>query len=155
LPAVPPLPGAETMRTPTSIYRQHTGLVYAVAPPVDRINRDESAGPEVSVDFTRQRRAAPVAFLLPNTQKWLDALPSRVQPHALCKLYPRIANLIAAMWADREALRSYFDELLADRRRGRRGFPLDVFDDLRILRDYHAASNPIAMGKWGHERRKI
>jgi hypothetical protein len=142
------------MRTPTSIYRQYTGLVYAVAHPVDRINRDESAGPEVSVDFTRQRRAAPVASLLPNTQRWLDALPSRVQPHALSKLYPRIANLIAAMWADTEALRGYFDELLADRRRGRKGFPPDVFNDLRVLRDYHAALYPNAMGKWDHELRK-
>ena len=137
-----------------SIYRQHAGLVYAVAEPMDRSNRDESATPEVSVDFTRQRRAATVAFLLPNTQKWLDALPSSVQPHALCKLYPRIANLIAAMWADTEALRAYFEELLADRRRGRKGFPPDVFNDLRVLRDYHAALNLNAMGKWDHERRK-
>ena len=142
------------MRAQTSIYRQHAGMVYAVADPVDRINRDEPAGPEVSFDFTRQRRASPVASLLLNTQKWLDALPRRVQPHALCTFYPRVANLIAAMWADTEALRAYFDELLVDRRRGRRGFPLDVFDDLRVLREYHVASNPHATGKWDYERRK-
>jgi hypothetical protein len=141
------------MRTPTSIYRRHTGLVYAVAHPADPVDRDESTGPEASVDFTRQRRGAPVAILLPNTQKWLDALPHRVQPHAVCKLYPRIANLIAAMWADAEALGSYFDELLADRRQGRRGFPPDVFNELRVLRD-HAALNPGATGKWDHERRR-
>jgi hypothetical protein len=137
------------MRTPTSIYRQHAGLVYAVADPVGRINRDESAQPDVSVDFTRQRRASPVAFLLLNTQKWLDALPHRVQPHALCEFYPRVANLIAAAWGDTEGLRIYFDELLVDRRRGRRGFPLDVFNDLRALRDYHTAC---AMGKWDYKR---
>jgi hypothetical protein len=114
-----------------------------------RINRDESAEPEVSVDFTRQRRASPVAFLLLNTQKWLDALPRRVQPHALCEFYPRVANLIAATWGDTEGLRAYFNELLIDRRRGRRGFPLDVFTDLRALRDYHAAC---ATGKWDYKR---
>jgi hypothetical protein len=92
------------MRAPTSIYRQHTGLVYAVADPVNRINRDEPAGPEGSVEFMRQRGALPVAFLLLNTQEWLDALPRRVQPYALCKLYPRIANLIAVKWADMKAL---------------------------------------------------
>ena len=129
-------------------------MVYAVADPVDRISRVEQAGPEVSLDFTRQRRASPIASLLLNTQKWLDTLPRRVQPRALCSSYPRIANLIAAMWADTEALRAYFDELLVDRRRGRRGFPLDVFDDLRVLREYRAASYPYAMSKWDYERPK-
>lgn len=137
-----------------SIYRHHTALVYAVADPLDRVKRNEPAGREVWADFTQQRRAAPVLFLLPNTQKWLDALPPRIQPHALCKLYARIANLIAAMWADTEAMKAYFDELIADRRRGRRGFPPDVFDDLRVLRDYHATLYPNAMGQWVHECRK-
>ena len=125
-----------------SIYRQHAGLVYAVAEPIDRINRDESAGPEVSADLTRQRRAAPVAFLLPSTQKWLDALPRRVQPHALCDFYPRVANFVAAMWGDTESLRAYFDELLVDRRLGRRGFPPEVLNDLRVLR-YHLAASAL------------
>src|SRR5258705_8923602 len=93
-----PLPNAGTMRPSTSIYRQHMGLVYAVAGPVDRVPRDGSADPQVPVDFTRQRRASPIVCLLPSTKKWLDDLPPRVQPQALCKFYPRVANLIAAMW---------------------------------------------------------
>ena len=129
------------MRAPTSIYRQHTGLVYAVADPVDRSNRDGPVGPEGSFEFARQRKALPVAFLLLNTQEWLDALPRRVQPYALCKLYPRIANRIAAKWADMEALSAYFDELLVARRRGRSGFPLEVRNDLCVLREYHSASH--------------
>jgi hypothetical protein len=142
------------MKARTSIYRQHTGMVYAVADPVGRIDRDEPVGAEPSFDFARQRRASPVPSLLLNTQKWLDALPRRVQPYALCKIYPRIANLIAAMWADAEALKAYFDELLVDRRRGRRGFPLDVFNDLHVLREYYSAFYPYAMGKRDYERRK-
>ena len=127
------------MGAPTSIYRQHTGLVYAVADPGNRINRDEPAGPEGSFEFMRQRKALPVAFLLLNTQEWLDTLPRRVQPHALCKLYPRIANRTASRWANIKALSAYFDELLVDRRRGRRGFPLEVLSDLCALREYHSA----------------
>src|ERR1700682_4932235 len=129
------------MRAPTSIYLQHAALVYAIADPVNRINRDDPAGPEGSFEFMRRRRALPVAFLLVNTQEWLDALPRRVQTHALCKLYPSIANLIAAKWADMKAFRAYFDELLVDRRRGRRGFPLEVLNDLCVLREYHSASH--------------
>jgi hypothetical protein len=129
------------MKAPTSIYRQHAGLVYAVADPVNRINADGSAEPQGSLEFMRQRRAVPVASLLLHTQEWLDALPRRVQPYALCKLYPRITNLIAAKWADMNASSVYFDELLVDRRRGRRGFPLEVLNDLCVLREYHSASH--------------
>jgi hypothetical protein len=124
----------------TSIYRQHAGLVYAVADPIDRGNHDESVDSQVSVDFTRQRRAQPVAFLLPSTQKWLEALPRRVQPHVLCDYYPRIANSLAAMWEDTEGLRTYFDGLFIDRRGGRRGFPPDVLNDLRVLRYFLAGT---------------
>ena len=124
----------------TSIYRQHAGLVYAVADPVERGGRDEPLDSPVSIDFTRQRRAQPVAFLLPSTQKWLEALPRRVQPHVLCDYYPRIANSLAAMWGDAEGLRTYFDGLFVDRRGSRKGFPPDVLNDLRVLRYYLAAS---------------
>ena len=123
----------------TSIYRQHAGLVYAVADPIDRGRADESVDSQVSVDFTRQRRAQPVAFLLPSTQKWLDALPRRVRPHSLCESYPRIANLIAAMWGDAEGLKAYFEELLIDRRGNRRGFTPEVANDLRALQLYRAS----------------
>ena len=124
----------------TSIYRQNAGLVYAVADPIDRGGRDEPVDSQVSIDFTRQRRAQPVAFLLPSTQKWLEGLPRRVQPHVLCDYYPRIANSLAAMWQDTESLRTYFDGLLVDRRGSRKGFPPDVLNDLRVLRYYLAAS---------------
>ena len=133
----------------TSIYRQHAGLVYAVADPIDRGRADESVDSQVSVDFTRQRRAQPVAFLLPSTQKWLEGLPRRVQPHVLSDYYPRIANSLAAMWEDTEGLRAYFDGLFIDRRGGRQGFPSDVLNDLRVLRYYLAASlldNPDSKG---------
>jgi hypothetical protein len=126
------------MRTPTSIYRQHAGLVYAVADPLNRSNPDGATGPELPRGFTQQRKPSPVAVLLPTTQEWLDALPRKVQPYLLCKLYPRIANLIGAKWAHTEALRAYLDELLVDRRRGRRGFPLEVLNDLCVLLQYHA-----------------
>src|SRR5438105_2805264 len=128
------------MRKPPSVSRQHSRLVYAVADPVNRINQDPSAGPGGSSDYIQQRRASPVAFVLPLTREWSDTLPRRVRPYALCNLYPRIANAIAIKWRDKRALSAYFDELLVDRRRGRNGFPLDVLNDLCILRDYHAGS---------------
>lgn len=142
------------MKTPTSIYRQHAGLVYAIADPVNRIKRDEPAGPEGSLELMRQRRAPPLAFLLPDTREWLDTLPRKAQPYALCTLYPRIANLIAVKWADMKALSAYLDELLVDRRRGRRGFPPEVLNDLCVLREYHAAFHRHATGSRDCDFRK-
>ncbi len=59
----------------------------------------------------------------------------------LCDYYPRIANSLAVMWGDTEGLRAYFDELFIDRRGGRRGFPPDVLNDLRVLRYFLAGSS--------------
>src|SRR5213079_2262823 len=87
----------------------------------------------------RRRKASPVARLLPSTQKWLDALPRRVRPHSLCESYPRIANLIAAMWGDAKGLKAYFEELLIDRRGNRRGFTPEVANDLRALQLYRVS----------------
>jgi hypothetical protein len=129
-------------------------MVYAVADPVNPSGRNESASPETPSEFKRQRRTLPVAFLFVNTQEWFDALPRRFQPYSLCKLYPRITNQIAARWMDMKASSAYFDELLVDRRRGRRGFPLDVLNDLCFLRDYHAAFRPDANGKRDCDLRK-
>jgi hypothetical protein len=130
-----------------SIYRHHAALVYAIAGPVGSAGQDASAAPSASLNFALQRKASPVAFLLPSTRKWLHTLPRRVQPHALCELYPRVANLVAAMWGEPENLKAYFDELLVDRRGGRRGFPPGVAGDLRTLRAYHTESMRPAAGK--------
>ena len=127
------------MSTETSIYRRHAALVYAVAGPTDQSKAEEPVTPPAPVDFTRRRKASPVARLLPSTQKWLDALPRRVRPHSLCESYPRIANLIAAMWGDAKGLKAYFEELLIDRRGNRRGFTPEVAKDLRALRLYRAS----------------
>ena len=127
------------MSAETSIYRRHAALVYAVAGPTDQSKAEEPVTPPAPVDFTRRRKASPVARLLPSTQKWLDALPRRVRPHSLCESYPRIANLIAAMWGDAEGLMAYFEELLIDRRGNRRGFTSEVANDLRALQLYRAS----------------
>jgi hypothetical protein len=125
------------MSNGTSIYRKHAGLVYAVAGPAHS-SVEEPVAPSATIDFTTHRKASPVTRLLPSTRKWLEALPRRIQPHSLCESYPRIANLIAAMWEDSEGLKAYFEDLLIDRRGNRRGFTPEVANDLRALRVYHA-----------------
>jgi hypothetical protein len=66
------------MRTPTSIYRLHTGLVYAIADPVNRIDQDESAGPELAqvVSNLLPRSKMPIEQRNPGWALALSCTPS-------------------------------------------------------------------------------
>lgn len=73
--------------------------------------------------------------LAPDTEAWLRALPGLTYPQALTTQFPRIANALAAVRHDPQALRERFHELMHDQRGGRRGFPFDVMMDLLALRE--------------------
>jgi hypothetical protein len=64
---------------------------------------------------------------------------------ALADQYPRIANALVRQWGDAKACRAYFEDLLNDRRGGRKGFPPAVLRDIRRLADYYIR-NHIAIG---------
>jgi hypothetical protein len=70
------------------------------------------------------------------TRAWLRKLPAGRRPQRLCVVYPRLANLIAWNWRDPTLAHEILDELLADRRGGRAGFPRVINFELRRLRDY-------------------
>jgi hypothetical protein len=95
-----------------------------------------------SSDVRNRRRLQPLNQLLPATAKWAGTLPAGVQPLALLQRLPRIANAISRSWRDPVALRSYMDELLVDRRGGRRGLPPDIHNELLTLRQFHDAQYP-------------
>jgi hypothetical protein len=126
-----------------SIYRQRgwdgvSDIHQTPAPgeagaPEDAPSGDSSAG---SHDWSKDRKARPVEYLLRLGEKWMDALPPDLFPGALATQYPRIVNFIAVQWNDRRMCPAYFEELLVDRRGGRQGFPSAVNRDLQRLRDY-------------------
>ena len=87
--------------------------------------------------FVRRRRLAPASEPLPATFKWLAKLPRSVQPLALFRQHPRIANLMAGGWGDPKSFRPYLDDLLTDRRGNRKGFPRDILRELLALRLYY------------------
>lgn len=67
------------------------------------------------------------------TKEWRDRLSPRLQTPALCERYPRIANRIAMCWSDPVLTQRLLDELLRDRRGGRKGFPAPVHAELVAL----------------------
>ena len=85
------------------------------------------------------------------TRVWLRKLPIGRRPQALCLAHPRVVNRIAWCWNDALLARQVLDDLLADRRGGREGFPRVIVAELKRLRDYmvrHGAPEADA-GFWG------
>lgn len=114
---------------------------------------EHTAGPErgeqaaipssPEADWTGQRKAMPAAFLFPATARWMASLPFEFQPTAIGVAFPRIANVLASLWTRPDALTSYLNELLIDKRGGRSGFPIKVLRELHALRAYYATLHPV------------
>jgi len=85
------------------------------------------------------RAPAPVMAdaLAPSTSAWIRALPMRLRPLQLCNAYPRVANRIALAWSDPDLVDGVFNELLLDRRGGRKGFPPAIATEILRLHAWH------------------
>ena len=101
-----------------------------------------SAPPAEPQDWSKIRKAKPAERLLPMGERLLDELPLEVFPIGLATQYPRIVNLIALQWHDRDSCDRYFKELLIDQRGGRQGFPGPVKRELAKLWAYWELSEP-------------
>jgi hypothetical protein len=97
-------------------------------------------------DWTLRRKARPPETLLPMTARWMTFLP--FQPVALANKFPRIANTLATLWARPDSIRAYMNDLLVDKRGGRKGFPTDVLGELHALNAYYATLHPDEAVEW-------
>ena len=98
--------------------------------------------------FALRTKARPANVLLNTTAKWVESLPSDVRPQALCARFPRIANALSSAWPDPEEAFAYFDELLLNGRRGRRGFSEDVLRELLAIQAYYDTEHALAQRTW-------
>jgi hypothetical protein len=64
---------------------------------------------------------------------WMLALPDESRPKALCEQYPRIANHLAEHWQDLPGTRLALMRLLADERGSRKGFSLQIEQEIGRL----------------------
>jgi hypothetical protein len=116
------------------------------------------ASPKADASLTeeaqrRKRKGTPTNEVLKPTFKWAATLPLSVQPLALMRRFPRIANQLAAVWSETPSVRSYLDSLLVDDRGHRQGFPQDVLRELLSLRLYHENLHPQELSAWHGGRR--
>ena len=85
----------------------------------------------------RRRNDANDNVLHDRAFKWLAALPADMRAMATARQFPRIVNRIADLWGHCEYTRLYFQSLLIDRRKGRKGFPPEVRKELEALQHYY------------------
>jgi hypothetical protein len=116
---------------------------------------DDSVKPAGSVarpatNWEGKRKPAQAETLRTATIQWILKLPPHVQPRHLQVKYPRIANRMAALWDDQASCESFMDDLLTDKRGGRKGFPLDVAQEIASLRDYHFRLHHKDKVAWDH-----
>ncbi|MDH3208819.1 MAG: hypothetical protein OEM00_02310 [Burkholderiaceae bacterium] len=96
-------------------------------------------------NYWAQRRRAIRAddrALTGSALEWLMHLPPGVRPQRLCQEFPRVANLLAEAWTDRHSAVAELNDLIIDKRVGRRGFPAPVRDELCSLRNMLGAPRP-------------
>jgi hypothetical protein len=64
---------------------------------------------------------------------WLMTLPAKARPKTLSEQYPRIANHLALHWGDLACTQLGLMRLLADERGGRKGFSLQIEQEIGRL----------------------
>jgi hypothetical protein len=90
--------------------------------------------------IARRRPGVPTDRALAGTTiEWLLRLPDGARPHKLCEKLPRLANRIASVWSDPVECVAAIEDLLVDRRGGRRGLPLELRLELQALREFRSA----------------
>jgi hypothetical protein len=73
---------------------------------------------------------------------WLNELPLEVRPRACVIRFPRILNRLARYWDSPAMLEQIFNDLLVDRRIGRKGFPPEILIEIRALYAHYASLHP-------------
>lgn len=111
---------------------------FAALGPLGRTGRAPALPARKSPLLTPEASRAPHAerdkTLSRLVPRWRESLPPESTPDYLCVHFPRIANRLALCWADPALALHLLDELLRDRRGGRRGFPAEALDELKSLR---------------------
>ena len=132
-----------------SIYRPKHSVTIpeadtCAAKPVDaRAQALQQPRTDGETEWAGRRKSQPAGVILPATRHWMSSLPPDYRPDRLAIRFPRIANLIAASWDNPKECSAYIYSLLHDERVGRKGFPVEVQQDIAQLRVYFAMLHPI------------
>jgi hypothetical protein len=92
------------------------------------------SAPGARIGVAPLSRAPRVTLTLPAHRLVIALHRSGLPVPTLAKRFPHVVNRLAACWAVPLDVIDLLDELLVDRRGGRRGFPADTLAELLALR---------------------
>jgi hypothetical protein len=81
--------------------------------------------------------------MLSATHVWLRRLPPRIHPKHLCRYHPHLANRLATCWGDRGRVERFVDDVLIDRRGGRKGLSARVKTELLCVERFHSQQTTV------------
>jgi hypothetical protein len=108
------------------------------------------AVPKQVEDWEAKRAQTATETLSDATTAWIAEMPESVQPRQLALRYARLANRLCKVWTDPLKCERLLDDLMMDRRGGRKGFPLQVANELATLRDYYFKLHHHGKSAWEH-----
>lgn len=108
------------------------------------------AAPRKAENWEEKRAADTAEPLSDDTHAWMADMPESVRPKQLALRYARLANRLCQAWKEPLKCEKFLDDLMMDRRGGRKGFPLQVANELATLRDYHFRLHHEGKSAWEH-----
>lgn len=132
-------PQAKFTPRPSGMMEFDAVTVDAARAVLDDIPPDVAKVLESVPGYWQRNRQPPLATdraLTGLAMDWAVQLPAHLRPYRTTERYARIVNAIATSWPDAKARTETFDHLLNDRRIGRRGFPIDIVNELTALSRY-------------------
>lgn len=108
------------------------------------------AAPKKAENWEEKRAAQAAEPLSDEASAWLAELPESVRPRQLALRYARLANRLCKTWKEPLKCERLLDDLMMDRRGGRKGFPLQVANELATLRDYYFKLHHHGRSAWEH-----
>jgi hypothetical protein len=99
-------------------------------------------------NWVEKRTAAADETLSDEANAWMVALPESVRPRQLALRYARLANRLAHIWGDAVRCERLLDDLMTDRRGGRKGFSLQIASELATLRDHYYREHHGGKSPW-------
>src|SRR6266853_6868674 len=109
---------------------RHMDIAYPMKP---------NAATQVDYSKRRHQPEKDDLELSPAGEALLAYLEESVRPKEIAAGFPRIVNHMAKLWKMPREMERYFEELLADTRGNRKGFPLKILMELSTLNDYYKA----------------
>lgn len=133
-----PTAATSATRAPLRVRSTRTRGYRGPAAAPERLSFQSARARDEALHCSQRRvRALDLLSFLDEASAWIAELPESVQPRQLALRYARLANRLCKAWKEAPKCEHLLDDLMMDRRGGRKGFPLQVANELATLRDYY------------------